>query len=236
MQKIQKINLSDQLINAILMMIEKKEWNIGMKLPNELQLAESFSVSRNVMREALKILENFGVLDSKPGIGTFVSLHAYENIHNMNFLNSLKDNSSVEVALEFRLMFEPKGAYFAALRITEDEIIDLKKMSNNMLDRYKSETAYQDDFDLHLKIAECSRNPLCYDLLCSLLAQLKSSLYSEFNKYSNHKTKEDNINTHTAIIEAICSHEAELAETLMSQHLIRRIKLINPDFECDPNR
>lgn len=236
MKKIKRINLSDQLVNEIVSMIEKKQWNIEEKLPGELQLAQSFSVSRNILREALKILETFGILDSKPGIGTFVSTHARENIHNMNFLNSLKSNSSVEVALEFRLILEPKAAYYAALRITDDEIFELKKTVNAMTERQQTDKQTQDDFDLHMKIAKYSNNPLCYDLICSLLNQLQTSLYSEFNKYSNDKTIEENTNSHIAIAEAIIAHEAELAEMLMHQHLTKRIKLINPEFEVEPNR
>ena len=236
MKKMKKINLSDQIIDEIVSMIEKEQWDVGLKIPGELQLAESFSVSRNILREALKILETFGILDSKPGVGTFISMQARENIHNMSFLNSLKSNSSVEVALEFRLILEPKAAYYAALRITDDEIIELKELINDMQNRHNMEEVYQDDFDLHMKIAKYSNNPWCYDLICSLLNQLKTSLYSEFNKYSNLKTKEENIHSHITIAEAIIAHEAELAETLMAQHLSKRIKLINPEFEVEPNR
>lgn len=236
MRKMKKINLSDQLMDEIVSLIEEKQWEIGMKLPGELQLAESFNVSRNILREALKILETFGVLDSKPGIGTFVSAQANENIHNMKFLDSLKSMSSVETTLEMRLMIEPKAAYFAALRITEEEIQELKAFSERMLDQHESEQDRQEDFELHVKIAEYSKNPLCVNLIQSLLNQLKTTLYAEFNKYSNQKTKEENMNAHVAIIEAIIAHEADVAETLMLQHLSKRIKLINPEFEVEPNR
>ena len=82
-RKVQRINLCDQLILAIIEQIQKGNWAQGSKLPGEIELANSFSVSRNIMREALKILENFGVLDARNGIGTFVSEHAIENIENI---------------------------------------------------------------------------------------------------------------------------------------------------------
>ena len=110
-RKVQRINLCDQLILAIIEQIQKGNWAQGSKLPGEIELANSFSVSRNIMREALKILENFGVLDARNGIGTFVSEQAIENIENMQFFNMLKENHSVEAILEFRLMVEPSGAY-----------------------------------------------------------------------------------------------------------------------------
>ena len=70
--KIKKVNLSTQLVDTMTTLIEDGSWKLGDKLPNEVELAASFEVSRNVMRESMKILENFGILESKTGIGTFI--------------------------------------------------------------------------------------------------------------------------------------------------------------------
>lgn len=234
MRKIQKASICDQLISLIIEQITEGKWLPGAKLPGEIELASSFSVSRNIMREALKILENFGILDAKNGIGTFVSETAYENIQNMQFFNDLKAVNSVEVILELRLMIEPSAAYFAALRITEDGIAELKELSGKLLQKYQEDINYQDDFDLHLAIAKLSGNPLCESFCRSALSQLQNSLYADFNKHASEKTKKDNFDSHIAIIDAITAHDTDLARHLMEQHLRFRIKLINPDFEFNP--
>ncbi|MGN1166928.1 MAG: FadR/GntR family transcriptional regulator [Lachnospiraceae bacterium] len=230
-KQIQKSNLCDQLIPILINLIQKGEWESGQKLAGEIELANSFNVSRNIMREALKILETFGILEAKNGVGTFVSENAIENIQNMNFFYSLKNNDSIITILELRLMLEPEAAYFAALRISDEDIINLKKRSDKLLKKYSDNYNYQDDFDLHLAIAGLSGNMLCKNLCSSLLFQLKNSLYSEFNKYSSQKTREENLRTHNAIVEAIINHDAELARQLMRNHLLSRLQLINPDFE-----
>lgn len=230
-KQIQKSNLCDQLIPILINLIQKGEWESGQKLAGEIELANSFNVSRNIMREALKILETFGILEAKNGVGTFVSENAIENIQNMNFFYSLKNNDSIITILELRLMLEPEAAYFAALRISDEDIINLKKRSDKLLKKYSDNYNYQDDFDLHLAIAGLSGNMLCKNLCSSLLFQLKNSLYSEFNKYSSQKTREENLRTHNAIVEAIINHDAELARQLMRNHLLSRLQLINPDFD-----
>ncbi|WP_336762954.1 GntR family transcriptional regulator [Paenibacillus sp. USHLN196] len=53
-------------------MIENKIWNVGEKLPSEYELAKHFSVSRETLRSAIKLLEQDGKLLVKHGIGTFV--------------------------------------------------------------------------------------------------------------------------------------------------------------------
>ena len=166
-------------------LIQKGTWPKGEKLPGEIELAASFGVSRNIMREALKILENFGVLDAKNGVGTFVSQRAPEAIESMHFFFSLKDNRSVEQILELRLMVEPDAAYLAALRIREEDLAALKEMSEHISCKFAQSPDYQDDFDFHIMIAHYSGNILCENLIRSLLNQLRNSLYAEFNQYAS---------------------------------------------------
>lgn len=231
MQKIRKINLCDQLIEVILRNINDGTWPQGSQLQNEIDLARSFDVSRNIMREALKILENFGVLNVRNGVGTFVSERANENIENMHFYYSLRDNASVEVLLELRLMLEPSAAYYAALRIDEKGISELKTISDRVLDKNMNDPICTNDFEIHQAIAHYSGNALCEALLTAALKQLENSLYNEFNAFASPGTIKDNQDTHTAIMDAIMDHNAELAKQLMTDHLVRRIKLINPDYE-----
>lgn len=231
MKKIKKVNLYDQIVDTIIQMIESDQLEQGSKLAGEIELAASFQVSRNIMREALKILENFGILDAKNGVGTFVSKCAKENIQNMGFFHKLKENESVAALLELRLMVEPSAAQFAAMRISDQGIEELRALSNQMIHRYETIHRYQDDFDLHMAIAHYSENELCEHLIRSLLVQLQNSLYAEFNSYASDKTKRDNLDTHIAIIDAIAEHNGDLAYHLMENHLRRRLMLLNPDFE-----
>lgn len=230
---LKKESLCDQIIDSIINLIQTEQWKAGEKLSGEFELAASFQVSRNIMREALKILGNFGILDSRNGIGTFVSECAIENIQNMNFFYSLKNNTSVERILEMRLMLEPWAAYFAAQRIEEEGIAKLQELSEELLKKYREVPAYQDDFELHMAIAHFSGNEMCEQLISSLLNQLQNSLYAEFNRYSSQKTKEENLATHIAVLDAIIHHKATLARQLMEDHLLNRLRLINPDFETN---
>ena len=110
----------------------------------------------------------------------------------------------------------------------------MRQLANKMIQKYEENPNYQDDFELHLAIAHYSANPLWESLCQSLLAQLKNSLYAEFNQHASEKTKQDNRVSHMAIVDAIANHDPELASHLMRKHLSFRIKLINPDFEMNP--
>lgn len=229
--KVKKINLSTQLIDTMTTLIEENNWPLGSKLPNEVELASSLGVSRNIMREAMKILENFGILESKAGIGTFVSETALSAIRNMRFFDNLKSNTSIETILETRIIIEPELAYYAALRTNDENIALLKKNFENTFEDVFADK--NDDFDLHLFVAKCSGNPILENLLFTLLDQLKASDYIEFNFHVQSKYLEDSYRDHKEISKAIISHDPELARELMRKHLLTRIEIIQSFYKKD---
>lgn len=232
--KMKKENLSVQLVNAITELIDNGTWRPKNKLPNEIELAASFDVSRNIMREAMKILNNFGILESKAGVGTFISEDAISNIHNMRFFNELKSNASVEKILETRLIIEPDLAYYACLRSSDEEIEDLaKKLIIISKDHKKEDFFHTDDFNFHARLAVLSGNDILANLLETLLHQLKQENYIRFNQYVSKEVKESSFNDHLRILEAVQKRDPLLARTIMQEHLFSRIKVIDSSYDTD---
>lgn len=220
--KIKKVNLSARLIDAMTELIENGTWKQGDKLPNEIELAASFGVSRNIMREAMKILSNFGVLDASAGVGTFVSPTAISSIHRMRFFNGLRSNISVEQIMETRLIIEPELAYYACLRITPAA---LRVLQNHVQDSPSS----QDEFSFHSKLAASSGNPILTNLLNTMLDQLRDTGYAQFHTYAE---EENNIshNDHKAILAAMEKRDPPLARRIMHDHLSVRINIISSSY------
>lgn len=233
--KVKKINLSTQLIDTITALIESGEWELGMKLPNEIDLAASFNVSRNIMRESMKILENFGILESKAGIGTFVSETALSSIHNMRFFDNLKNNSSIENILETRLIIEPELAYYATLRSTEEDLTLLKEIFERNEEIHKeNQFTKKDDFNFHMFIAKCSQNVILENLLFSMLDhQLRASDYKDFDLHAQTEEVKDSYSHHREIAMAIINRDPLLASELMYKHLFSRINAINSSYNKD---
>lgn len=232
--KIEKNNLCSQLKDIMISLIEEGTWAPGEKLPNEIELAKSFQVSRNIMRESMKILENFGILESRAGIGTRVSESAVRNVSNMRFLERLRDNTSVEKLLETRLIIEPELAYYATLRATDVEIQSLRRILEEDTEKHVITNFFHtDDFRFHVGVANCARNDLLEALLGSILEQLSANAYADFNKFVDDSVKIPSFNDHMAIFEAIQRRDPLLAKEIMRDHLFARMKVINPDYRTD---
>ncbi|MFQ6786552.1 MAG: GntR family transcriptional regulator, partial [Streptococcus salivarius] len=53
--------------------VDDGTWKIGQRLPSERDLCETFDVSRMTVRQAITLLVDEGILERKPGSGTFVA-------------------------------------------------------------------------------------------------------------------------------------------------------------------
>ncbi|MCC8109147.1 MAG: GntR family transcriptional regulator, partial [Planctomycetes bacterium] len=69
-----------KIVDAIHAHIRRNGLKPGDKLPSEREMAESFQTSRNSVREALRVMENQGMLEVKTGRGTFLRERGDENV------------------------------------------------------------------------------------------------------------------------------------------------------------
>ena len=98
----------------------EKRFTAGDKLPNENELSAELNVSRTTLREAIRILVAYNILEIQRGKGTFVSQAAFEKEPYLGRLSDIKVNA--KDLYEIRLIFEPEAAYLAAVRGTDAEI------------------------------------------------------------------------------------------------------------------
>ena len=127
----------EYVIDNIRQMIADGELQAGQKLPSERELAEKFNVSRVPIREALKILEYMGVLDSSPGDGTYVkNTSAQSLVSKMDFsFDATAD--TIRDLLELRIVLETFAAYHAAQRRTDEDIASIQKLLRDMREAKK---------------------------------------------------------------------------------------------------
>ena len=122
-----QISLPQQIADDIKdMIVEKKKFQIGDKLPNENILSKELNVSRTTLREAIRILVAQNLLEIKRGKGTFVINDKTDNYNLNNIANTLSDLKDL---LELRLIIEPMAVYYATKRASDKEIERIIKYS-----------------------------------------------------------------------------------------------------------
>lgn len=209
--------LSEQVADDILEMITiKKRFELGEKLPNELDLAAELGVSRMTLREAIRILAAHGVLVIRRGIGTFVAEDANLDEHGLDTLGEIRAN--LKDLMEMRLIFEPEAAYYAALRATEKEIDKIKKLADQATqmvltgeDRTEVEKAF------HNTIAKASHNEFMHRLMPIINSAIyKGIILSESAPDVNRQSNID----HANVVDFLRNRDGDGARTAMRLHII----------------
>ena len=124
------MSLTDRAIARIRELIQSGELSPGSKLPPEPQLAMQLGLSRNLMREAVKVLEVARVLEVRRGDGTYVtSLQPDLLLGGLGGAVELLqgDTDALLDLMEVRRLFEPVAAALAATRIAEPGLAEVKR-------------------------------------------------------------------------------------------------------------
>lgn len=221
MQEFERQSLTKQLMNAIISSIESGELATGEKLPPEAELAESFHVSRNSLREALKTLDTFGIIESLHGQGTFVSRNAIQRIPNIEVLQLLSDNDDLQNLLDARLVLEPGIARLAAVRRTD---ADIDRLSES-LDTFVSNSHGLSSM-FHIRVSEAANSPVLHGFLQTIFQKLIYTPYPLLQEKLLVDQHDDEIREHKEILDAIIEGDGDAAQELMHMHLKRRFKLI----------
>ena len=195
---------------------------VGEKIPNEFELSELFNVSRNTIREAVKILASKGVLDVRQGSGTFViSSSRIED----DPLRLGRYNDKLQIALELfdvRLMIEPDIAASAALNATDEEIEIMRRLCSEVEEIHHSGgDTLRKDTELHTMIAKSGKNRVVQEMI-PLIA---SAVYTSMN-VTNRQLIEQGIEAHKNIVDAISRHDAEGARCAMIEHFACNRRMI----------
>lgn len=138
----------------------------GDRLPAERELAERFGVGRGHVREALRKLEFYGVLQTFPQSGTTVAslgVAALERVLS-NLLDL--DRDDVKALTETRVILEMHAAQLAAQRASKPAIEALR----SALESFRSEVeagraGIEEDLLFHLEIARAAQNPVMVSLI-----------------------------------------------------------------------
>ena len=211
-QLIQKTIISD-----IRDLINHKNLEPGEKLPSERMLSEKFEVSRSNVREAIQKLERYGLLKSIPQSGTFVANIGIIALNGMIEDILRLEEPDFKSLVETRILLELKTARLAALRRTDEDLIQMRET----LDAYNKkvengEDAVQEDLLFHLAIAKACGNSSMNNFMLIITPEI----ITNFEKY--HVCDKDlavkSILEHEAIYTAIKNKNSQEAKQKMKDH------------------
>lgn len=215
---IQSERLYEKIVEQIENRIVAGSLKIGEQLPAERELAEQFAVSRTVVREAVKALRGKGLVEIRPGRGTFVANATPTALRqSLDLLIKFGPAGTSKDLMEVREILEPEIAALSAIRINSEFIAAMQEAVNIMETALDNPEAFVEaDLDFHLALAESTQNsiiPLLVDSIVDLLREDRKRTGMVPGGLQRGQAH------HKEILEAVIDHDPVAARNAMYRHL-----------------
>lgn len=223
--------LYEMVSDALQGLIGSGELSAGDQLPNERALAEQFGVSRTVIREAFKALAVRGLIEVRPGQGTFVVDATGDTLsrsfQTMLYLDQGADSHGNLV--EVREILEPEIAYRAALRAKPENLTAMRQAVAAMYESMDDLSAFiEADDAFHLALAMATQNAFIPRLMASVVDVLQENRGRIFRTEGGPQRGQWH---HERILRSIEERAPEAAREAMKDHLaqVRNDSSVGPD-------
>lgn len=225
------LSVPDRLSVDLERLILEGDLQPGEKLPPERDLADLLGVSRVSIREALRELENRGLIDRRPGRGTIVLSPGEKAGLDEGALDAGAGlRSELRDIMELRAIVEPPIARLTAARATRRDVAQLRELVEAMEREDITKERYAElDRAFHQAIAQYAHNPLLALINEQIAKQIAPSRAS---RYQTRERRTASSVAHRRIYEAIAAADGELAEKEARDHVLdisRQIAVASSD-------
>lgn len=214
----------DVIIHQIRDLISSGKLKPGDKLPSERLLSERIGLGRTYVREAIKKLEFYGILNTLPQSGTVVAgigITALEGL----ISNILKiEPSDFASLVETRVILGVEAARLAALRRTDADLVRIQEALEEFNKvALTGKAGVEEDFMFHMKVIEASYNPVIKSLLMLIVPQI-IEYYNKLDICTQGESMKA-YEEHLDIYKAIEARDDTLVSEIMNNHFVNILDL-----------
>lgn len=216
MDQIKQTRLGSSEIAGLLRReIEAGRFAARDRLPPERKLAEEYGVARGTIREALNRLEEEGLVEVRPGSGTYVAPEPVEET------NAVVANARPLELIDARFAFEPHICRLAVLHARKSDFARAEELLSDMESCASDPRAFSAaDTAFHNLLAEITGNSLLVSIVAQISSVRNQQQWSRMLHLTLNETTINQYNIqHRKILDAIRNRDPERAALLMKEHL-----------------
>ncbi len=216
--RVQSSRLYQQIVDQIETLILEGKLRPGDQLPSERELAEQFSVSRTAVREAVKALNEKGLVTIESGRGTFITQGVTKALRrSLDWIVQSGEGNPLADLVQVRSILEPEIAAIAAEMASEADLAALEHAVGVMESALSNADVYVEaDLEFHLALAKATQNrliPTLIDPIVDLLREQRKGIFLVSGGAQRGQFH------HKAILEAVKQRDAAAARQAMQAHL-----------------
>lgn len=210
----------DDIIGQIRERIRTQELLPGQKLPSERELADQMGVSRNTVREAIRMLEVSGLVTIKKGAtgGAFLSTSNSKALSQILMDGIALQHYSFDDLIAVRSVLETYIVEQACLKATDDELRALDALAKKSLDAESTEPDFEKRVVIHMsfhrELARISHNTVA-ETVTSPLLQITQQFHQEVGPIGNMETHK----YRRQLVDALWQRDCAAAVEAMKTHL-----------------
>ncbi|NHM32963.1 GntR family transcriptional regulator [Neobacillus terrae] len=204
-------NLSDDVANIIRKMIFNGTLKPGERL-NQAQLAEEMNISRGPVREALKLLENEGLIKHETNKGTFVTTLSMKDAYEIYTL---------------RALLEGEAALLASANITEKDFTRLEELLEELETAFLEKDLEQEarcDIQFHGTIVQLSKHKRLIRMHQQLDTQVGAMFLTVANKLPSRASMV--VENHELLIDTLRTRDLQKIKRVFSEHYVNAVKAL----------
>jgi GntR family transcriptional regulator, transcriptional repressor for pyruvate dehydrogenase complex len=207
----------DQIVEAMRVMISDDQLKVGDRLPTERELCERFNASRNTVREAMRMLKAYGVVEVRPKVGaTIVDNRMTRALDLFSFNVTELSRQTFADIQGFRELIEV-GSVLTIFDAASPEVIaELRAINAGMMACRTVIEAAEEDFRFHTRLVSLVGNKSILDVyqimkpvILRIMQRGKTRRTIEIGPYREHDS----------ILDAIAARDSLGFQFLMRAHL-----------------
>lgn len=190
----------------------------GQKLPTEREMSERFGVGRGVVREAVRMLDAMGLVESRQGSGIYVRNNPIPSISRALTFSVTPEEQSVASLFEFRTVLEVAAAAQAAIRRTEAQLEAIRCAATATAEaapHFTDDVWHNADQRFHHAVSDASGNPYLA-VAIDAVRQMQRDVTRLIREMRGSAGAAEQ---HRAIAEAIAARCPERAAAAMRTHI-----------------
>ncbi|MDR7469233.1 MAG: FadR/GntR family transcriptional regulator [Armatimonadota bacterium] len=189
----------------------------GDRLPPERELAEAFGVSRDSVRDAIRVLELAGLVVPRQGEGTVVRELTLDSVVSPLASALLQRRDLLFDLLDARRIIEPALAYRAAQRASEEDIRAMAEILRRQAAKVRvGEPGIDEDTAFHYRLATAARNQVILKVMDVLMDLLREGRARSLQVQGRPQRS---LEGHRRILAALRRRDPAGAQRAMEQHL-----------------
>lgn len=222
-RKIDQGKTADAAVRQIEELILQGVLRPGDRLPAERELAGRLDISRPILRDALKILDNRGLVRARHGEGTFIA-DVIGTVFKAPMIDLVRRHQrAVFDYLEYRRDAEAIAAGHAAERATQSDREILTRVFASIENAHRAADPLQEsraDVEFHTAITEAAHNVVLTHMMRSCYRLMAEAVFHNRERlYGNPAWRDSLVEQHRAIFEAIMARDTDGARAAAREHI-----------------